>query len=183
MKKISLILLCFLVLSSCSGETKKETQSIEKVTPSKTIFNYDSLTDIGFKKTKTYKIKDLPKSNSAYFGFLKETKIEYEIRFYDNHQDALEYGQNLAEERTGENAILKKEDATWKEGVKEARSCAGDSGSGKTSYLAAHGAASCMSPKYGDYIIYGNMILLCQGANSEESMLNCTNIINTLANK
>jgi len=40
--------------------------------------------------------------------------------------------------------------------------------------------ATCMGVKYGDYIIYGNMILLCEGYDSEVSMLNCSNIIEKL---
>ena len=173
MKKIFLIFVSIVAVLGCSsGESEQEIFKIEKITPSDTIFTYDSLTPIGFKKTKTYKVKDLPEANSAYFGFLKETKAEYEVRFYNSHQDAVDYGTSLAEERTGENAIVKTEDATWKEGIKEARSCGGSKN--------MNHSATCMIPKFGDYIIFGNMILLCEGYDPEVSMLNCSNIIEKL---
>ena len=182
MKRISITILCFIALLSCSqDEIVEETGTIEKITSSDVVLDYDSLNAVGFKKAKKYKVKDLPKANSAYMGFLKEDpETDYEVRFYDSHQDAIDHGTSYAEERTGEDAVVKKEKARWKEGVKDARTCAGDTHSGKTSYLSAHGAATCTTPKYFDYIIYGNMVLLCQGADSSESILKCSNIINKL---
>ena len=180
MKKILLILIGIVVLVGCSSETIEE-PTIDKITPSDAVLDYDVLNAVGFKKAKKYKVDGLPKANSAYMGFLKENpETDYEVRFYDSHQDAVDHGTTYAEERTGEDAVVKKEKARWKEGVKDARTCAGDSGSGKTSYLSAHGAASCTTPKYFDYIIYGNMVLLCQGADSSISMLKCSNIVNKL---
>ena len=179
MKKVVLISTIVLILLGC-GQTI-QVASIEKITPSDTIFNYDSLNAIGYKKTKKYKVEGLTKAQSAYFGFLKDTKAEYEVRFYDSHKDAVDYGTVFAEERTGEDAVLKKEDATWKEGVKESRSCAGDSLSkGDAVNLGGHHIGTCMAAKYSDYIIYGNMILLCEGYEPEVSMLNCEEIINKL---
>ena len=182
MKRISITILCFIALLSCTpGESEQEISTTEKITASDVVLDYDSLNAVGFKKAKKYKVDDLPKANSAYLGFLKEDpQTDYEVRFYASHQDAIEHGTSFAEERTGENAVVKKEEATWKEGVKDARTCVGDSGSGKTSYLSAHGAATCMTPKYFDYIIYGNMVLLCQGEDPAESMLKCSNIVNKL---
>jgi hypothetical protein len=179
MKKYFFISSLVLILLGC-GQTV-QVATIEKITPSDTIFDYDSLTAIGYKKTKKYKVEGLTKAQSAYFGFLKDTKVEYEVRFYDSHKDAVDYGTVFAEERTGEDAALKKEDATWKEGVKEARSCAGDSLSkGDAVNLGGHHIGTCMAAKYSDYIIYGNMILLCEGYEPEVSMLNCEEIINKL---
>ena len=73
--------------------------------------------------------------------------------------------------------MLKKEDATWKEGVKEARSCTSNR---EGVELGGHHIGTCMAAKYSDYIIYGNMILLCEGYDPEVSMLNCSNIIEKL---
>ena len=173
---IFLTLLSFVVACAESGE--EEVFKVEKITSSDTIFIYDSLTSVGFKKAKKFKVESLTKANSAYFGFLKEQPdIDYEIRFYDSHQDAIDYGTKFAEERTGEDAVLKKEDATWKEGVKEARSCTSNREGVK---LGGHHIGTCMAAKYSDYIIYGNMILLCEGYDPEASMLNCSRIIDKL---
>ena len=179
MKKMFFMVLIVLAISGCSsGEGEQEVFQTEKITPSDTIYTYDSLTEIGFKKSKKFKVEGLTKANSAYFGFLKEQpKIDYEVRFYDSHQDAVGYGTKFAEERTGEDAVLKKEDATWKEGVKEARSCTSNIEGVK---LGGHHIGTCMHPKYGDYIIYGNTIVLCQGHDAEVSMVNCSKIIEKL---
>jgi len=159
--------------------------TIEKITPVDTIFTYDTLTPVGFKKAKKFKVEGLTKANSAYYGFFKEDpEVDYEVRFYDSHQDAVEFGTSFAEERTGEDAVLKKDKATWKEGVKEARSCAGNPhGSNvgaKGGQLVAHDIQSCMYVKYADYVIYGNMILLCAGWDSEGSIRNCQTLIHKL---
>ena len=129
MKRILIIVITLLALTviSCGENDEEEVFKVEKITPTDTIFIYDSLISVGFKKSKKFKVEGLTKANSAYFGFLKDTKADYEVRFYDSHKDAVDYGTVFAEERTGEDAVLKKENATWKEGVKEARSCAGDS--------------------------------------------------------
>ena len=38
------------------------------------------------------------------------------------------------------------------------------------------------SPKYGDYIIYENLIILCEGHKSEESLRRCSLLIESLKN-
>ena len=51
----------------------------------------------------------------------------YELRFYNSHQDAIQYGTDYAEERVGRNAKLKKiHNPRWKERLKDARLCLGD---------------------------------------------------------
>ena len=180
MKRILIIVITLLALTviSCGENDDEEVFKVEKITPTDTIFIYDSLISVGFKKSKKFKVEGLTKANSAYFGFLKEQPdFDYEVRFYDSHQDAVIYGTKFAEERTGEDAVLKKEDATWKEGVKEARSCTSNREGVK---LGGHHIGTCMAAKYSDYIIYGNMILLCEGYDPEMSMLNCSNIIEKL---
>ena len=173
-----------MTLLACSSNSGEES-TLEKITPSDTIFSYDSLKAVDFKRSKTYKAEGLTKADSAYNGFLKEQpRIDYEVRFYDSYKDAVDYGTVFAEERTGEDAVLKKAYATWKPGVKEARSCAGNPhGSNigaRGGQLVAHDIQNCINPKYGDYIIYGNMIMLCQGWDASESMTNCETVINKL---
>ena len=49
-------------------------------------------------------------------------------------------------------------------------------------YFVVFGAAigSKSSPKYGDYIIYGNLIILCEGWDSNESIARCSAFIQNL---
>ena len=99
---------------------------------------------------------------------------DYELRFYSSHQEAVDLGSVPADERTGENAKIRSKppnEATWKELLKEARECQGEGG---------HHTGACIVPKYGDYIIFGNVVMLCQGATSNVSLENCSSLMNAL---
>ena len=52
MKKLVLISILFLVFSISCGVDNSEIDKIDKITPLDTIFSYDSLTKVGFKKNK-----------------------------------------------------------------------------------------------------------------------------------
>ena len=180
-------LIFILIISGCSG-SDENANKIDNITDTEKIFTIDDLTKTGFKKNKTYKTDDLPGANSAYYGFTskkdsngKRISVDYEVRFFDSHEDAKNIGVSLVEERVGKDAKLTKNDATWKEGVKEARTCGGDSGHGK-GYSLVVASSTCNLAKYNDYYIYGNMILLCQGKDDLESQKNCNEILLILEN-
>jgi hypothetical protein len=174
---IALIVLLMSLLSCGGGEP--EVPIVGKITTIDNIFNYESLTNSGFEKSKSYKVDDLPEANSAYYGWKKvgeEGRKDFEIRIYDSHQDAVEFGEFFADEATGEDAIIRKSDASWKEGIKDRRTISTPTDGG--SIGAAIGSKS--SPKYGDYIIYGNLIILCEGWDKEESISRCSSFVQNL---
>jgi len=180
-----ILLSTMLVLLLACGTKQDEVPgaNIEKISnPDKNLVLED-ITALGFKKNKTYKVKDLPDAKSAYYGFLKIPKekitIDYELRFYENQEKAKSIGVEWVTERIGKDAILTKGDATWKEGVKDARTCGGDSGHGK-GYSLVVASSTCNLAKYFDYFIYGNMIILCQGKDIEQSTNNCRLILSKL---
>ena len=181
------LIFILIIISGCS-ESDENANKIDKITDTEKIFTIDDLIKTGFKKNKTYKTDDLPGANSAYYGFTskkdsngKRVSVDYEVRFFDSHEDAKNIGVSLVEERVGKDAKLTKNDATWKEGVKEARTCGGDSGHGK-GYSLVVASSTCNLAKYNDYYIYGNMILLCQGKDDLESQKNCNEILLILEN-
>ena len=187
-KKIKLIILStfILILLSCSSKSEDlPGANIEKISNAEKNLSLDDITSLGFKKNKTYKVKDLPEAKSAFYGFLKIPKtkesIDYELRFYENQEKALSIGVKWVEERIGKDAILTKGDATWKEGVKDARTCGGDSGHG-AGYSLVVASSTCNLAKYFDYFVYGNMIILCQGKDIEQSVNNCRLILSKLEN-
>jgi len=185
--------ICFLLLFiqlGC-GLLDSDDPKIERVNAVEKIFTLEDFTSSGFKKLKKYKVKDLPGATAAFYGFYKfEDPADYELRFYNTHEDALELGLVIAEERVGskpEDVILDKKLATWKEGLKEARFCTGPT-SGATSkggtVIGAGGMGGvCTFPKYKDLIVYGNVIVLCQGNEKSESKENCINLIKKLEEK
>ena len=177
--KINIILLiCAAFFYSCSSGDI-EIEILEKVSSTGSVLNKDIFLASGFKINKEYDVSDLPKAKSAVYGWKKvgeeETK-DFEIRFYETHKDAVNFGNSFAEEATGEDAIIRKRDASWKEGIKDRRTISTPTDGG--SIGAAIGSNS--SPKYGDYIIYENLIILCEGHKSEESLRRCSLLIDSL---
>ena len=155
-----------LLLSCSSGEELPE--PIEKITDSGIIFSIQEIKELGFKKNHEYKVDDLPGAVSAYFGFIKNDlgdPEDYEIRFYNNHSDAIELGIKYADNVTGENGCISKDCALWTEGLKH-RIRMSDLGT--------------LHPKYMSYLVYNNFILMCPGYDEGEALSKCTSIINKL---
>ena len=167
MKKFLFILLLFIL--SCS---KEEAQIItfEKISDNGNIYSFDDIKNIGFKKNKEYDIKDLPNADSAYFGFIKNELGEpndYEIRFYDTHNDTLKHGIKYADNIIGDIGCISKDCALWEEGIKD-RIRMSDLGT--------------LHPKYMIYIVFDNFILFCPGYEEKEAKDNCSYIIKKLKN-
>jgi len=145
----------------------------QKIRPGDRVYTLDDLTSVGFKKGRTYGVEGLTGAVSAYYGFWgldPYDRDDYEVRFYASHEDAVEHGTAFAEERIGHGAKLTKETATWTEGVKDARVCVNIGGT------MSHGD-SCLEPKYFDYVIAANMVLLCQGRDSLTSLEACDELL------
>ena len=172
-----IIILAFLLIS-CSGDSEKDSElDIFDGRYDSSIFSINSFNNIGFKISKEYDVSELPDAIEAHYGFWAEDSFErlsYELRFYPSNQMAKSSGTFYAEEATGEDAIIKKSDATWKEGIKD-RMTSGAFGNKKN------------TPKYLDYVILGNMIVLCpiEISSSEigasDPMENCRNMLSKLS--
>ena len=76
-----------LAVTACgsSPDSANENEIVAKITPSETIFSLESLTDVGFKKGKTFDVEGLTGAISAYLGYWgldAYDRNEYEARFY-----------------------------------------------------------------------------------------------------
>ena len=125
MKKLLLLILA-IILISCSQENElNEDTEIKKILNSNSTFTIEDFKKIGFKINKEYDITDLDESTGAWFGFWKNNlnkPIDYELRFYNSQQTAIDKGISFTEEVIGENAVLKKSTSSWKEGIQDRRS-------------------------------------------------------------
>ena len=147
----------------------------QQVMDIETTFTSDDLDKIGFKKSRSYDLEGLPGASAAIFGFWRIASgdpIDYEVRFYNSHADAVELGTELAAEGSGADAILDPDDAKYKEGVKDRRMIVGSGVGG--------GARSGTGPRYGNYAIYGNIAMLCAGAAGEQALERCEELANAL---
>jgi hypothetical protein len=138
------------------------------------MFSIADLEAVGFKKSKTYDVKGLEEASSAHYGFYgidPYNRLEYEVRFYFSHEAARGVGIRSVKEATGANVSLYEDDQTWKEGLAERRRC--DSNGG-------HHVGRCGFPKYFDYVVAGNMVLMCQGKETLESLSACADLLNVI---
>jgi hypothetical protein len=165
-----------ITLAACGSSDAAQSQIDEfiQITPAERIFTIDDFKAVRFKTNTEYDVTDLPGATSAWFGFWTPSGTvakEYEIRFYESHADAIEFGTSYAIEGSGETALLDEEDATWDEGLKDRRAY--------FSAPASHGSGS-VQPLYGGYAIYGNMVMLCEGANQEHSLGHCAALVTAI---
>ena len=171
MKKLLLLILA-IILISCSQENElNEDTEIKKILNSNSTFTIEDFKKIGFKINKEYDITDLDESTGAWFGFWKNNlnkPIDYELRFYNSQQTAIDKGISFTEEVIGENAVLKKCTSSWKEGIQDRRSRNNSSMSGSE--------ANSVRAKYLDYFINGNVIILCSGLDLNYATQNCSEL-------
>jgi len=164
-----------ILVAACGdgGEAADEWQ-FRKIGPSDQVFTFDDLAATGFKKQKEYSVEGLAEATGAWSGWWRPgggDLIDYQVRFYRSHDDAIEYGTSFAEEASGEDAIINSNDAIWKEDVRDRR-VIHDTGESSGGYGAV--------PKYRDYAIFANMVLLCEGSTSEHSLDRCRLLIEAL---
>ena len=172
----SLAILSILIFSCSGDDTSSQGSQLQVVTNSEKLFSMDDFYNLGFKKNRSYDVSELEGASNAVFGFWGLTKSDsktYEIRIYDSHQNAVSLGESFAKEVTGNNAIIKSSQSSWKEGLKDRRKIGGPGDSG--------GGRSGTFPRYGNYAIYGNVIMLCEGP-EEIALENCWDLINNLSN-
>ncbi len=161
-------------LAAC-GSSESEEFIFPQISDPGSVFTIDDVKATGYKESSSYSTEGLPGAIDVSFGFLRVgggDPYDYELRFYDSHQAAIDQGTAMAEEGTGADAILSEDDATYKDGVKNRRMIIGGG--------AGCGARSGIGPKFGTYAIFGNVIMLCQGSDPEVSLERCGLMANAL---
>ncbi|MEE8046155.1 MAG: DUF6810 family protein [Dehalococcoidia bacterium] len=135
-----------------------------KISDFERTLSIEDVTATGWKRGKTYDVEGLDGAEAAYVGFWTPpglSSLNYEIRIYPSHQVAIDKGTAFAEDASGEDASLNAEDAMWDEGVRDRRIIVGG------------GSRGSQNPRYGDFVILGNLVILCEGRNSEHSLGQC----------
>ena len=162
-------------LENKPSEPVQEKFSIEQVVDDGKIYTSKDFFDAGFKEYKEYNVSKLTSATEAWYGFWgpDEDNVKYyELRFYPDHSTALSEGKAFAEDATGKDAILGRKDTMWRVGLSDRRVLKAPKINLRTGEEVA--------PKYYEYMIYSNLILLCQGWDSEESITNCKNLLELL---
>ena len=121
----------------------------------------------GVKANKEYDVTDLPAATAAWRVLFN--KHDYEVRFYPDQQTAIDEGAPYAEHVTGDNAVVIGDDILWEEGAKDRRRCSRNE---KTPH-----AGCSYSSRYWDFVVLGNMIMMCEGLESAQAIRNCDELI------
>ena len=165
---MNLFFLICLIIFSCSSN-KEDVFVYEKIIESNFDIDIENIDLKGFKLGKNYDVYELPNAEivrSAIFN-----KKDLEIRKYPSQSDAIEFGEIYAKSVTGNDAIVSG-DVMWKEGAKDRRKCVPRAGTSES---------GCdQKARYGGYIIMGDMIILCEGLSSDDSMMLCYNFKDAL---
>ena len=121
----------------------------------------------GVKGFKDYDVEELPGALEAWKVIYNQ--LDYEARFYPTHEDAVEQGILYADSITGDDAVVVGDEVLWEEGEKDRKKCSRASGT-------PHSGCS-YSARYLEYVIRGNMILFCEGNDSQQAFTNCENLL------
>jgi len=148
--------------SSCLYGDSGGEDTFVKINADQTFRDLSNFEKAPFKMAKEYDVSALPMANAAYMGYFTPPDSEptqYELRIYSDHVSAVEKGIEYADEVTGVDALLRSVDVRWDEGTKDRR------GGGF--------ARDGLTPLYGDYAVVGNVIMLCEGRDSTQSLNRC----------
>ncbi len=176
-RRISVLIIGFafaLISASACGGVSEDERFQQISDPGQTI-TVEMLRATAFKQSKEYALEGLPGATYVGYGFLRVgggDPYGYEVRFYESHQQAVELGTALAIEGSGKNAILNADDAMYKEGVTNRRVIIGSGVGG--------GARSGIGPRFGSYVIFGNIVMLCEGSDEAQSIERCGLLANEL---
>ena len=126
----------------------------------------DDVRTVGFKTTREYDVAGLTGATDAWFGFRRASGLdptEYEIRTYPSHSHAIEDGAFFAQDVIGPDGNIFAKDAAWKIGTAD-----------RWLYRVVRNSINAIrAPKYHDYMIIGNLVVLCQGLNEATSQEAC----------
>ncbi|MCY4474461.1 MAG: hypothetical protein OXC83_03380 [Chloroflexi bacterium] len=130
-------------------------------------YTIDDLKVAGVKANKEYDVEELPGADAAWR--IIYNRLDYEVRFYPDHQTLLDEGIPYVEHVTGDDAVVIGDDVIWEEGAKDRRRCSRDANT-------PHSGCA-YSPRYWDYVVVGNMIMMCEGLESKQSIENCEKLL------
>ena len=146
---------------------------LERVVDDSRVFIVDDVRTAGMKTSKQYNVTDLPGGVDAWYGFIRTESgpLDIEARFYASHAEAVSLGTEYAQNVSGDDADIEEDTTMWPVGYKNRQRMR----SGGSSDLAAWSGQR--GPNYGDFVIYGNVVLLCQGDTPIQSVETCHELI------
>ena len=187
MKKILFTVLAIIIFSACSNDVMPTAtpepvleDAFEQVIDNGKIYSSKDFFDAGFNEYKEYNVSKLTGATEAWYGYWgpdEDSDVYYELRFYPDHSTAISEGVAFAEDATGEDAHLNRKDSMWRVGLPDRKLTLT-----KTLYGGERPSTQAgFNPKYHDYVVYNNVIMLCEGVDSKKSIKTCWDLIDLVS--
>lgn len=171
---ISAIAIATLALAACGNSDAKDAENFVQIRTAPANYTIEDLKTFGLKANKQYDVEGLPDGLDAWKGFWGLDPYErhdYEIRFYASHDLAVSSGKQMAIDATGFEFETKRDEQVWTEGVKDRWQARG------VTDVSSGGSRQAPGPTYQDWAIVGNMVILCDGFDSELAIIRCASLI------
>ena len=172
---INVVLVVMVLMMAGCGSDASLDEGFVQIRTAPDNYTVDDLKAFGFKTSKHYDVEGLPDGLDAWKGFWgldPYDRHDYEIRFYASHDLAVSSGKPIAIESTGEEFEASRETQTWTEGLKDRWQA-----QGVTDISGGASRQSKPRPTYPNWAILGNMVILCDGLDSEEALIRCGELI------
>ena len=172
---INVVLVVMVLMMAGCGSDASLDEGFVQIRTAPDNYTVDDLKAFGFKTSKHYDVEGLPDGLDAWKGFWgldPYDRHDYEIRFYASHDLAVSSGKPIAIESTGEEFEASRETQTWTEGLKDRWQA-----QGVTDISGGASRQSKPRPTYPNWAILGNMVILCDGLDSEQSLIRCGELI------
>ena len=171
---VALFGVMLLAFTACGSGGAKDAENFVQVRTAPANYTIEDLQAIKLKANKQYDVEGLPDGLDAWRGFWgldPYDRHDYEIRFYPSHELAVSSGQQLAIDATGAEFEAKRDEQVWTEGVKDRWQARG------VTDVSSGGSRQAPGPTYQDWAIVGNMVILCDGLDSEQAIIRCASLI------
>ena len=172
---INVVLVVMVLMMAGCGSDASLDEGFVQIRTAPDNYTVDDLKAFGFKTSKHYDVEGLPDGLDAWKGFWgldPYDRHDYEIRFYASHDLAVSSGKPIAIESTGEEFEASRETQTWTEGWKDRWQA-----QGVTDISGGASRQSKPRPTYPNWAILGNMVILCDGLDSEQALIRCGELI------
>jgi hypothetical protein len=104
------------LVSACGSESADSVASLDSpdaddsaksensmIVANDNVYVIDDFTSAGYKAVTHFDLDTLPEANDAWYGFYSQK--DFELRFYESHEAALEHGLESAEIAVGKGAV------------------------------------------------------------------------------
>ena len=175
----SCILMTVFILAVACGSGDSSDDGPVQIYASDANYTVYELNAIGAKTSRQYDVENLPDGVDAWkilWGNNPNNKHDYEIRFYPSHDLAVSSGKAIAIEAVGSNieypeAESKRKETflshqTWEEGAQ-------DRWRGRKLPTFTGSVVNATGPMYPNWVIVGNIVILCDGIDAEEALTRC----------